>query len=245
MKIRWIVIITVCGLLAACRTDAGRDASEQIGGNQVLIWKKDLDGECHTMTIDAEGQASYGPCSAPHSTAYILLEVERPHDLRHFSDRYQPFEANTSAGRVTLAGRGTQVATQPEERALAEWASLVYRELQFGRSGASWGLAMALNQEGSNPCNRIQIEAYGKVFANDCRLGIQPYPTAWLTVEQVDCLYAWMDEFRAFDMSWDNDGLPMLLVFSGRGDQAPSEADQREILAWVDALYQSIVQWGE
>lgn len=245
MKVQWILMLTLCGLLTACQTDAGQGASEHIEGNLALTWEKELDGECHTMFIDAQGQASYGPCSDPRSVAYILPEVERPHDLRHFSDSYQPFEADTPAGRVIFAGRGTQVAALSEKRALAEWAYLVHRELQFGRSGASWGLAMALNQEGGNPCSWAQIEVYGKVFANDCRVGIQPYPTTWLTGEQMDGLYAWVDEFQAFDMNWDSDGLPMILVFSGQGDRIPSEADQREILAWFNELYQSIAQEGE
>jgi hypothetical protein len=245
MKVQWMVIITLCGLLTACQTDTGQGAGEHVEGNLALTWEAELDGECHTMSIDAQGQASHGPCPGPLSVAYILPEVERPHDLQHFSDRYQRFEADTPAGRVIFAGRGTQVATPSEERALAEWAYLVHRELQFGRSGASWGLAVALNQEGSNPCSRVQIEIYGKVFANDCRVGIQPYPTAWLTAEQIDLLYTWVDEFQAFDMGWEKDGLPMILVFSGRGDRVPSEADQREILAWVNGLYQSMAQQGE
>lgn len=32
---------------------------------------------------------------------------------------------------------------------------------------------------------------------------------------------------------------------TGQGDRVPSEADQREILAWVNELYQSIAQQGE
>jgi hypothetical protein len=99
--------------------------------------------------------------SGPHSVAPILPEVERPRGLQHFLDRYQPFEADTPAGRVTFAGRGNPVATPFEERSLAEWASLVHQELRSGRSGASWGLAVALKQEGMHPCSRVQIEVYG------------------------------------------------------------------------------------
>jgi len=36
-------------------------------------------------------------------------------------------------------------------------------------------------------------------------------------------------------MSWDEGGLPMYLVFSGQGNQALSEAEQREILAWINS----------
>ncbi|GAB4527719.1 MAG: hypothetical protein Kow0063_03220 [Anaerolineae bacterium] len=196
------------------------------------------------MIIDAQGQASFGPCSGRRSVAPILSAVERPGDLQHFLDCYQPFEADTPAGRIIFAGHGTRDATPSEKQALAEWASLVHQELQFGRSGASWGVAVAFNQEGSNPCSRIQMEVYGKVFANNCSVGIQPYPTVWLTTEQLDRLYAWMGRFQTFEMNCHEGGLPVRLVFSGRGDEVPTEADQREILAWVEELYQLIVQSG-
>ncbi|MEW6233100.1 MAG: hypothetical protein AB1566_12410 [Chloroflexota bacterium] len=211
-------------------------------GSAALTWERYLSAGCQTVIIDAQGQASFGPCSGPRSVAPILSFVERPRDLQHFLDRYQPFEADTPAGRIIFAGRGTQVATPSEKQAVAEWASLVHQELQFGRSGASWGLAVAFNQEGSNPCSRIQMEVYGKVFANDCSMGIQPYPTVWLTTEELDRLYAWMGKFQTFEMNWNEGGLPMRLVFGGRGNEAPTEADQREILAWVKDLYQSIAR---
>lgn len=244
-----VTLLTVQGLIAGCTSTVltptlvpptatpGKTISQP-----VLTWERDLAEGCQTVIIDAQGQASFGPCSDPNSVAPILSEVERPRDLQYFLDRYQPFEADTPAGRIAFAGRGTQVATPSEKQALAEWASLVHQELQFGRSGASWGLAVALNQEGSNPCSRIHIEVYGKVFANDCSMGIQPYPTVWLTTEQLDRLYAWMGKFQTFEMNWNEGDLPMRFVFSGRGNQATTEANQREILAWVNELYQLIAR---
>ena len=208
----------------------------------VLTWERHLAEGCQTVIIDAQDQASFGPCSDPSSVGPILSAVERPRDLQHFLSCYQPFEADTPAGRIAFAGRGTQVATPSEKQALAEWASLVHQELRFGRSGASWGLAVALNQEGSHPCSRIQTEVYGKVSANDCSMGIQSYPTVWLTTEQLDRLHAWMGKFQTFEMNWNEGDLPMRLVFSGRGSQAATEADQREILAWVNELYQAIAR---
>ena len=205
-------------------------------GTRVLTWERDLAEGCQTVIVDAQGQASFGPCSDPNSVAPILSGVERPRDLQHFLDRYQPFEAETPAGRIVFAGRGTRVATPSEQRALAEWASIVHQELEFGRSGASWGMAIALNQEGANPCSRVQIEIYSKVFANDCRVGIKPYPHSWLTAEQIDHLYAWIDKFQVFEINWNEGGIPLRLVFGGRGSQPATESNQSEILAWVNEM---------
>ena len=247
---RWIVILTLCGLLTACQSETRqatlalpREATpEKTVGQPVLAWEGHLAEGCQTLIVDTQGQASFGPCSGPRSVAPILAGAERPRDLQYFLDRYRSFEADTPAGRISFAGRGTHVATPSEKQALVEWSSLVHQELQFGRSGASWGLAVALNQEGSNACSRIQIEVYGKVFANDCGTGIQPYPTVWLTREQLDRLHAWMGSFQNFEMNWKEGDLPMRLVFSGRGNQATTEADQREILAWINELHKSIAR---
>ena len=116
------------------------------------------------------------------------------------------------------------------------------QELHFGRSGASWGLAAALLEEDSTPCSRIQIEVYGKVFANDCRTGIQPLPTAWLTTEQLQRLFAWMKELQTTEIKWHEGSLEMRLVFSGWGTRAATEAEQREILDWVNGIHESIAR---
>ena len=211
-------------------------------GQPVLTWEGDLVRGCQTVLIDAQGQATFGPCSDPDSMAPIPPGVERLRELQYFLDRYQPFEANTPAGRIVFVGRGVEVAVPSEKQALAEWASLVHQELEFGRSGASWGMAVALNQEGVNPCSRIQIEVYGRIFANDCSEGIQAYPTVWLTGGQLDRLYTWIGKFQAFEMSWNEGDLPMRLVFGGRGGQIPTGTDREEILTWVDELYRSIAR---
>lgn len=250
MKARWIVVLVLV-FLTACKPQTGRAiiptlAREATPGktiNQpVLTWERRLAEGCQTVIIDAQGQASFGPCSGPRSVAPILSEVERPRDLQYFLDRYRPFEADTRAGRIIFAGHGTKVAALSEKRALAEWASLVHQELQFGRSGASWGVAITLNQEGPNPCSRIQVEVYGKVFANDCRMGIRPYPNVWLTAEQLDRLYAWRDKFQVMEMNWNEGDVPMRLLLGGRGNQAATEVDRREILAWTSELYRSIAR---
>lgn len=249
LRLRLLILLTALGLIAGCapgvqeRTDAfPTSMPEKTAVQSMLTWERHLIEGCRTVTIDPHGLASFGPCSGPPSKGPILAEVERLRDFRHFLDLYQPFTADTPAGRLTFGGQGKEAATAAEKWALAEWASLVYQELQSGRSGASWGLGIAYNEEGSDPCCRIQLEIYGKLYANDCRSGIQPYPTGWLTAEQLDHLYAWTHEFQTFEMSRYENGLPMRLVFSGRGDEAPTQADQRAILTWVEELYEEVAR---
>lgn len=240
------VLIIIQGMIAGCATTTptatdvfSTATSRATTETAALSWERELIEGCQTMIMGDRGQVSFGPCSNPSRMAAGQLEPGRFRDLQYFSTRYRPFEADTPAGRLSFAGSGTQFAGQSERQALAEWATLVHQELQFGRSGASWGLAVGLLEEGSTPCSRIQVEVYGKVFANDCRTGIQPLPTAWLTTEQIDDLYEWMNEFQTTEMSWHENGLAMRLVFGGRGTRVATEAEQREILNWVNGIYQS------
>ena len=223
---------------AVSSTVISNEPSKQLA----LTWKRELDEGCQTVMIDTQGQAIFGSCSNPSRVAPILREVERHQDLQYFLEHYQSFEADTSAGHIVFTGNGVQVATLSQQRAIAEWATIVHQELQFGRSGASWGLAVALNQEGSNPCSRIQIEVYGKVFANYCHIGIEPYPTVWLSPEQLDRLYSWLDSSDAIAINWNEDDLPMRFVFSGRGAQVAQDEDQRKILAWTVEIYESFAR---
>lgn len=207
----------------------------------VLVWEGKQGDKCYTVAIDAQGQAQFGACSGPLSTGLISSDMERPEDLRHFLDSFQPFEANTFAGRINFLGHGVNSAKASEQRAIAEWASIVYYELLYGRGSASWGMGIALNREGDNPCQLIQIEIDGKVMANDCRDGIHPYPRIWLTVEQLDRLYGWIDRFQAAELNFQSeDGQPMRFVFGGKGNQAVTDVELKEMLGWVERIYERV-----
>ncbi|MBC7227439.1 MAG: hypothetical protein H5T61_09410 [Thermoflexales bacterium] len=203
----------------------------------ILVWEREGADGCHTVAINAQGQAQFGPCSGPLSTGTILSAMERPEDLQYFLDTFKPFEVNTPAGHIKFSGHGVKEAKASEQRAIGEWASIVYQELLYGRSGASWGMAIALNQEGDHSCQRIQLEIYGKVMANNCRKGIRPYPRMWLTAEQLDRLYRWIDRFQTAELKfYGEDGQPMRLVFGGKGKQAVTDVELKEMIRWIESI---------
>ncbi len=228
--------------LTGCQGKPGENVEPSSSG-PVLIWEREGADGCHTVAINAQGQAQFGTCSGPLSIGTILSDMERPEDLRYFLDSFQPFKADTSAGRINFSGYGANAAKASEQRAIGEWASIVYQELLYGRSGASWGMGMALNREGVHPCQLIQIEIYGKVTANDCREGIRPYPSMWLTAEQLDRLYGWIDKFQTAELKFQGkDGRPMRFIFGGKGNQAVTSAELEEMLGWVERIYEMVVQ---
>lgn len=219
------------------------ESAEPSSSEPVLVWERERANECHTIAINTQGQAQFGICSSPLSTGTILSEMERPKDLRRFLDSFPPFKVDTPAGRVDFAGYGANSAKASEQRAIAEWASIVYQELLYSRGGASWGMAMALNREGAHPCQLIQIEVYGKVMANDCSGEVHAYPPMWLTAEQLDRLYGWIDKFQAGELEFqDKDGQPMRFIFGGKGDQAATSPELEEMLGWIERIYEMVVR---
>ncbi|GEM_PF-3152773 len=219
------------------------ESMEPSSSEPVLVWERERANECHTVAINVQGQVQFGTCSNPLSTGTILSAMERPEDLRHFLGSFQAFKADTSVGRIKFSGHGANTAKASEQRAIGEWASIIYQELLYGRSGASWGMAMALNREGDHPCQLIQIEIYGKVGVNDCREGIRSYPSVWLTAEQLDHLYGWIDKFQATELKFQGkDGQPMRFIFGGKGNQAATSAELEEMLSWVAGIYEEVAR---
>jgi hypothetical protein len=111
-------------------------------GEPVIVWRQtDGEGLCRTAGIGDEGVA-FGPCEGVQLGG-IFGQPDRRQDLVEFAATYALFTASTQAGDVEFRGEGDQTASPAEQRMLAEWARLVALEAEAGRSGASWGLALA------------------------------------------------------------------------------------------------------
>jgi len=206
----------------------------------VLIWEGDEPNGCQSLALAADGRAAaIGPCGAPQTPLYLLDDVQRPQQLAYLLARFASFYAETLAGQVTFQGRGKEIATPAWQRAIVTWANLVRQELQFGRSGASWGLALAWHGEGETAgfCDHLQVESYGLAFASTSRCGggeAQTLGQAWLDTAELEQLYAWQDRLFVFE-------LPGRLVFTGTGSQAATEAEVQAILDWAERLWKRIV----
>ncbi len=203
----------------------------------VLTWKREFNGRCATVVMDAKGRAGFGPCSAPDRFSSIPPEVSRPDDLQHFLERYQPFESATPEGQVVFKGQGSQAASSAEQRAIANWAGLVEQELEYGRSGASWGMALAIVQDSPDPCVGMQMQRSGQFAAHDCHVGLESNGWRWMTAEQLAQLYTWLDTFRGFETHFTDGDQRVRFVFSGQGMQDATEAEQQAIFDWAKAVY--------
>lgn len=212
-------------------------------GAAILSWKHaDADGSCRQAHFGTD-RLAFGRCGSVQMGVPFALE-ERRSDLARFASTFGPFDGETSAGSVEFAGTGVDDANPAQQRMLAEWANLVQQEARVGRSGASWGLALAWHREGgfAGFCDDVAAYVTGKVYLSSCR-GAQPDELVrfWLNAEQLETLYGWIDAFAPFEYKQSDpaqtDQMTVTLVFAGEGDTEATEPEQAAIVDFAQNLF--------
>jgi hypothetical protein len=165
-------------------------------------------------------------------------------ELAYFESTYKSFSAETKSGKVTFTGRGTQQASEAEQRSVAEWARLVYQEAQKGSSGSSGGLALGWHREGgiAGFCNDLSIFLTGWAQPGTCNAGqvknLTPYRLKSADLEQ---LYAWMDALENFEYEQKDpataDAMTIKMVFIGAGSAQVSPTQQEQMAAFASSIY--------
>jgi hypothetical protein len=215
-------------LLLAARPEIGIE-------EPALVWEGQEEGRCRSLILAADGRAAMGPCDAPHVLLPLLEEMDRPQQWADLLARFAPFEAETPSGWVRFQGQGPEVASPAWQRAVAVWVRLVRQELVFGRSGASWGAALAWHREmPGRPgyCQFLQVEMYGLAYASVARCGggdAQDLGRGWLETA----------EWEQFD-AWFYGRAPVYqqgLEFFSAGTQEMSESEVAELGRWCEAVY--------
>ena len=200
-----------------------------------LVWEGQVEGRCRSLILAADGRAAMGPCDAPHAPRSLLEEMGRPQQWADLLARFAPFEAETPSGWVRFQGQGREAASPAWQRAVAAWARLVRQELLFGRSGASWGAAMAWHREmPERPgyCQFLQVEVYGVAYASiaRCEGGDPQYlGQGWLETAEWEQFDAW---FYGWAPVYHEE-----LDFFGTGTQEMSESEVDALRRWVEAVY--------
>jgi hypothetical protein len=148
------------------------------------------------------------------------------------AQKYASFEAETPSGKLVFKGEGAITATPWEQRAMAEWASLVYAEANSGRTGAAWGLALTYSRQGgiAGFCDTLTVYLDGEALVSSCK-GNQSGggKTIWLSSNQLHALYTWVDGLKSFDYQHKDpavaDAMTVQLMLAGTGKVDNSEAD--------------------
>ena len=200
-----------------------------------LIWEGEEYGNCRSLLLASDGRAAIGPCDAPHTPLYLSDDVDRPRQWADLLARFAPFEAETPSGRVNFKGLGQEAANPAWLRAIAAWARLVRQELRSGRSGASWGTALAWSREISERpgyCQFLQVEVYGWAYASMARCeggDPQGLGQGWLQAAAWEQFDAWL--YGRAPMSQQG------VDFFGTGTQEMSENEVDALWRWAEGVY--------
>ncbi|MDX1523507.1 MAG: hypothetical protein R3264_17910, partial [Anaerolineae bacterium] len=193
---------------------------------------------CLSFRLSAAGQGSLGVCDGPQRAVELVDgQFAQPQLWQDWLTRFAPFEAETPHGRVVFQGQGTETASPAWQRALAAWAKLAALELNDGRSGASWGAALAWQQPLSDrpgTCQFLSVQTYGWAYASTARCeGGDPQNLG----------QGWIDavQWEQFD-DWFYNRAPLTtdrLSFFGVGLMEMSEDEKAALSRWAESLYEA------
>lgn len=183
---------------------------------------------------------SFGACGGPYALS-PWADGEIPGLMRDFLDEFEPFEAETPAGKLVFNGFGDAAASPAEQRAIAEWMKIRFLAAQSGHPQADWGLALAFSRQGgfAGFCDEMKIYLDGSVLLSSCKNVDVDYR---LDAEQLEQLHAWYDGLAKIDYSYTDpgvaDAMSTKLTMPAQGGKAADNDVVDEILAFCAALIQ-------
>lgn len=241
------VVLILSGCLAAgatsepiiTPTSTAVPTEEDVNLILTLEYRDRLAG-CQQVLMTADSLSS-GACDAlqpasPLSSDFVTVNFE------HFQETYASFEAETAGGHLTFAGRGDAEATPAEQRMIAEWARVAANVIQNGDTSGV-GLLLSVHREGglAGVCEDIALYASGELSITSCKGNGQTLATGRLGSTQLEQLFSWVDTYTSVEADHNEevpaDGLANHLVFVGRGDVLPGEAEQEAMLTFAGELY--------
>jgi hypothetical protein len=197
---------------------------------------------CSSLQI-AGKQAAYGPCgSVPNVT--LLPNPQRVNELNDLVKRYAAFTAQTPAGEIILAGSGPTQATALQQRAVAEWAQMVYLEVSSTAAIPNVGLALSWHREGgiAGFCDDLKIYRSGLAVAASCKGNQQrPAGIVWLTDAQLSPFFTWLDQLQTSDGKITDgavaDSMTVTWMLNGSGKRAPTEVERQQITGLAGQIF--------
>lgn len=126
---------------------------------------------------------------------------------------YAPFTANTPVGSITFNGHGFVIATEAEQRMIAEWAARMSEEVP-GLSFEADRIVLSDRVSTPDRCFDVTIYRDGHTLVFSCLLGPATAEVrGYLDANELLYLYRWLDEYQPSEYTTEQSKL----VFTGRG----------------------------
>ncbi|MCC6455672.1 MAG: hypothetical protein IT328_12050 [Caldilineaceae bacterium] len=202
----------------------------------LLTWEGEIDGACHTLTIQANGEAAVTLCGdAPTNTTTLDAQTG---EWAAIQEHFGMIDAETPAGKITFGGQGSAEGDLWAQ-ALATWASFTAMELNTGQTSASARTILAWKvtdtAEHSGQCSHLVVLAYGYAYANlipcDGNGPSTQIAAGWLTDSELATLYQWVATGARVE------GDAGYLDVQGSEPVSPEE-----ITTWAKAIYARMIQ---
>jgi len=201
--------------------------------------------QCKQVSIDTRTIAA-SLCDNPASSPQPI-HPERITAVLHFITTYAPFTASTVAGEVTFNGSGIRVAVPSEQRMVAEFASLLYEEVNSRNTAPLSDIALHWRREGgiAGFCDDVTVTIYGEVTISSCKGGtVRALGMQQLAYDELDQLYKWVDTYNSFSTTPPSvtkpDELIYKLEFFGRGTQEVSDESTADMEHLGESLLRTL-----
>lgn len=213
-------------------------------GSPMIGWKSG-GNPCSALQI-AGSLAAFGPCGSTPKVV-PLPNPQRRAELDTFVKNYAAITTQTPIGEVILTGSGPVQPTPLQQRALAEWAQMVYLEVSSPDPMPNLGLALTWHREGgiAGFCDDLKIYRSGLAVATSCKGNQQlPVGTTWLSEAQLTPFFTWLDQLQTSDYKSTDpavaDAMTLTWMLSGTGKRAPTEIERQQILGFAAQVIASV-----
>src|SRR5215207_322308 len=222
--------------VATTAPDSANTPLPQTGA--MIVWQSS-GTSCQTASFWAD-HMTYGSCPPdlppsqwPLSTlGYAQLpEYAEAYTSRYplWMKAYAPFIAQTPAGTVTFNGSGYVIATEAEQRMMAEWAIYMFSEIPES-STSGGGMPISGIFRGDNICFDVAVYRDGRYRVESCLPGFTyPAPSGYLDARELPHFYRWADSLDSYQTVYESGTLSFVNISRTDGLVVPTIADKLSI----------------
>jgi len=173
-------------------------------------------------------------CADQITSVLGKVQIER---LTELTDEFAPFTASTPAGKISLSGKGITIATEAEQRSIAEWAKSNFESARLENPDKAWSLAFSYHHN-SQGCEDVAISFSGLALVSVCDgfLG-----QTYLTAPELEQLYDWIGTYSSQEVTSHPDQSPspssFVVNLNGSGSEQPDEQSIRSMVEFGNQIF--------
>lgn len=207
-----------------------QDGYGQSGMHNVLIVLDTTSPECTSVMISDE-EVSSGACNS-EIISHPLASTDHSVQVNWYADTYAPFELTIDGARLRFSGRGGQIASPAEQRAILEWARLTTAQAEAGQASPDAGLAAVIEKTGgfAGICRRVTLNLNGWYSVADCSAEQLRYISVRMTAMELQQLLDLYDRLGVSATTYSvppnaDDAYEYAINFYGNGSEPAAQAD--------------------